>query len=195
MYEDLMNGHTPFLRKYLWKLKIPLKIKKFMWFLSNKVLLTKDNLAKRNWVGCAKCCFCGEQESIEHLFISCPFARLLWRVVNFTYNLPSPTNIRNMFGNWLNGVDRNSKARIRIGVSALCWSIWRCRNDIVFNKKRTFNFLQVIHMMVHWVQLWSFLLPPEQRDAMVIGCNQLVTVAQDFLCRAGWQHISHLQNV
>jgi hypothetical protein len=26
MYEDLMNGHTSFLRKYLWKLKIPLKI-------------------------------------------------------------------------------------------------------------------------------------------------------------------------
>jgi hypothetical protein len=48
MYEDLMCDHTPFLRKYLWKVKIPLKIKIFMWFLSNKVLLTKDNLAKRH---------------------------------------------------------------------------------------------------------------------------------------------------
>jgi hypothetical protein len=46
MYEDLMNDHTPFLRKYLWKVKVSLKIKIFMWFLSNKVLLTKDNLAK-----------------------------------------------------------------------------------------------------------------------------------------------------
>jgi hypothetical protein len=55
MYLDLMNGHTRFLRKYLWKIKIPLKI--FMWFLSNKVLLTKDNLIKRNWTGCQKCCF------------------------------------------------------------------------------------------------------------------------------------------
>ena len=25
-YEDLLNGHTRYLRKYLWKLKIPLKI-------------------------------------------------------------------------------------------------------------------------------------------------------------------------
>jgi hypothetical protein len=47
MYLDMMNGHTIYLRKYLWKLKIPLKIKIFMWFLNNKVLLTKDNLAKR----------------------------------------------------------------------------------------------------------------------------------------------------
>jgi hypothetical protein len=51
MYEDLMNDHTPFLRKYLWKLKIPLKIKKFMWFLHNKVLLTKDNLEKKSGNG------------------------------------------------------------------------------------------------------------------------------------------------
>ena len=58
MYLDLMNGHTRFLRKYLWKLKIPLKIKIFMWFLNNKVLLSKDNLAKHNWNGCQKCCFC-----------------------------------------------------------------------------------------------------------------------------------------
>ena len=108
MYEDLMNDHTVFLRKYLWKLKIPLKIKIFMWFLQNKVLLTKDNLVKRNWVGCTKCCFCGSQETIEHLFISCPFARLLWRIVNFAFDLQPPTNITSMFGNWLNGIDRKS---------------------------------------------------------------------------------------
>jgi hypothetical protein len=30
IYLDLMNGHTRFLRTYLWKLKIPLKIKIFM---------------------------------------------------------------------------------------------------------------------------------------------------------------------
>ena len=34
--EDLMNGHTRYLCKYIWKLKIPLKIKVFMWFLSRK---------------------------------------------------------------------------------------------------------------------------------------------------------------
>ena len=63
MYVDLMNGHTIFLRKYLWKLKIPLKIIFFLWFLHRKVLLTKDNLAKRNWNGCKKCCFCDSEES------------------------------------------------------------------------------------------------------------------------------------
>jgi hypothetical protein len=57
MHEDLMSDHTPYLRKYLLKVKVPLKTRIFMWFLSNKVLLTKDNLAKQNWNGCMKCVF------------------------------------------------------------------------------------------------------------------------------------------
>jgi hypothetical protein len=47
MYEDIMNSHTPYPQFFLWKLKILLKIKIFMWFLNRKVLLTKDNLVKR----------------------------------------------------------------------------------------------------------------------------------------------------
>ncbi|WVZ51124.1 hypothetical protein U9M48_002300 [Paspalum notatum var. saurae] len=33
----------------IWRLKIPLKIKIFLWFLKKGVLLTKDNLVRRNW--------------------------------------------------------------------------------------------------------------------------------------------------
>uniref|UniRef100_A0A452XPE3 Reverse transcriptase zinc-binding domain-containing protein n=1 Tax=Aegilops tauschii subsp. strangulata TaxID=200361 RepID=A0A452XPE3_AEGTS len=32
----------------------PLRIKVFMWFVHKQVILTKDNLAKRNWVGSAR---------------------------------------------------------------------------------------------------------------------------------------------
>lgn len=141
MYRDLMDGHIVFPRKYLWKIKIPLKIKIFMWFLNRKVLLTKDNLAKRNWSGCKQCCFCGLEETIQHLLISCPYARLVWRIVHVSFNLPPPTNVTNMFGNWLNGVDKKLKAQIRVRVSAFCWAIWNCRNDIVFNKTRAANIL------------------------------------------------------
>jgi hypothetical protein len=158
------------------------------------VLLTKDNLAKRLWIGCTKCVFCGDQETVEHLFISCPFVKLLWRTVNFTFGLRSLSNVTNMFGNWLNGVDRQSKAMIRIGVSALCWSIWRVHNDIIFNKKTNFNFLQDILMMEHWVQLWALLLPQEQRDGVVTRCTRLQMVAWNILYRTGWQHISRLQD-
>jgi hypothetical protein len=46
-YLDLLNDHTIFLRKYIWHLKVPLKIRIFMWFLNKKFLLKQDNLTKR----------------------------------------------------------------------------------------------------------------------------------------------------
>jgi hypothetical protein len=40
MYLDYMNVHTIYLRKYILKIKVPLKIRIFMWFLQRKVILT-----------------------------------------------------------------------------------------------------------------------------------------------------------
>jgi hypothetical protein len=65
---DFMNDHTKYLQKYLWKLKVPLKVRFFMWFLHRKVISTKDNLLKRSWTGCPKCAFCNCQEMVERLF-------------------------------------------------------------------------------------------------------------------------------
>lgn len=52
----------------IWKLKVPLKIKIFMWYLLKGVVLTKYNLAKRQWRGSTKCCFCNVDENIQYLF-------------------------------------------------------------------------------------------------------------------------------
>jgi hypothetical protein len=43
----MLNDNTVFLRKYIWKMKVPLKIKIFMWFVYQKEILTKDNLKKK----------------------------------------------------------------------------------------------------------------------------------------------------
>ena len=82
MYLDILDDNLRYRHKYVWKLKMPLKIKN-MWFLKNKRLLTKDNLVKRKWDGCQKFCFCDSLETVEHLFISCPFARIIWRIIFF----------------------------------------------------------------------------------------------------------------
>jgi hypothetical protein len=194
LYTDIMHGHTKFLSKYLWKLKVPLKIRIFMWFLNKKVILTKDNLAKRKWTGCKKCAFCNSEETIEHLFLRCKFAKLTWKVVQFTFNMPPPANIKNMFGKWLNGIDKSSKARIRIGVCAIVWAIWNCRNDIIFNNAKCAPFLQVIHRATHWISTWALLLPEDQRGLMDSGCRRLMAVVQAIFSQGGWQHADRIEN-
>jgi hypothetical protein len=56
--------------------KKQLKIRIFVLLIHCKVLLTKDNLAKRNWYG-VTCWFCDKEESIQHIFIECPPGRLV----------------------------------------------------------------------------------------------------------------------
>ena len=195
MYDHYMNGHTRFLHGYLWKLKVPLKIKNFMWFLHRKVLLTKDNLLRRRWTGCKKCAFCDCDESIEHLFISCHFTRHIWRLIHFTFNISPPSSIANMFGSWLNGVEKKTKSSIRIGMCAFIWAIWNCRNDIVFNKVGTTHFLQVVHRATYWIHMWSFLLKPDQRPLMDSGCSRLMAVVRAIFNQGGWQHAKRIQDV
>jgi hypothetical protein len=70
MYNALILPDVPINKVHnkLWKLKIPLQIKVFGWYLRKGVVLTKDNLAKQNWYGSKKCVFCHQDETIKHLF-------------------------------------------------------------------------------------------------------------------------------
>ena len=70
-YLGLIHETIPNTNKRLWKLRTPLKIKVFLWYLRKGVIVTKDNLAKRSWQGNQQCCFSHENETIQHLFFDC----------------------------------------------------------------------------------------------------------------------------
>jgi hypothetical protein len=48
MYQAMLDIDIVPHNIYLWKIKIPLKIKIFLWLLYRDAILTKDNLVKRN---------------------------------------------------------------------------------------------------------------------------------------------------
>jgi hypothetical protein len=48
MYLALINNRTVIRNNIIWMLKNPLKIKIFMWYMYKEVVLTKDNLVRRN---------------------------------------------------------------------------------------------------------------------------------------------------
>jgi hypothetical protein len=104
-----MDDHTKYLHKYLWKIKVPPKVRIFTWFLQNKVLLTKDNLVKRKWQGIEKCSFGDHKEKVQHLFVQCPLAKMVWRTVHMAFIISPPKNIKNLFGNWLASVPKKEK--------------------------------------------------------------------------------------
>ena len=108
-YNDLMQADRIPDNCIGWKLKVPLKIKIFMWYLRRGVLLTKDNLTKRNWKGEIKCCFCDKNETIQYLFFDCHVAKFAWNAVFVTFGIQPPTSISHLLGSWLGGFSLNSR--------------------------------------------------------------------------------------
>ena len=97
MYLYVINSSSIPSSKYVWKVKFPLKIKVFMWFVHKQIILTKDNLAKRNWTGPTTCSFCDRDETIKHLFLDCPLAKVLWRTVQIAFNITPSNSVSTLF--------------------------------------------------------------------------------------------------
>jgi hypothetical protein len=188
MYTALIQPVEPVSNnKLIWKMKIPLKTKVFAWYLRRGVILTKDNLAKRNWQGSKSCVFCHQDETIKHLFFQCRFAKSIWSIIQMSSTLYPPRSVPNIFGNWLNGVDHRYKTLIRVGAIAVIWSLWLCRNDKVFNNTNA-NLLQVVYRCTSLLRSWSLLQRMEDRDLFTEVCTRLEDTAKDFISLHGWRH-------
>jgi hypothetical protein len=80
-----MRAEGSFPQKFLWKTKIPMKVRIFLWLMIKCSVLTKDNLLRRGWTGDPHCHFCSKNESIDHLLFSCALAKLIWQVIMCTF--------------------------------------------------------------------------------------------------------------
>ena len=182
MYKSIMYRKVIPKRNMIWKLRLPLKIKIFLWYLKKGVILTKDNLAKRRWKGSVKCCFYEAKESIQHIFFDCILVRFMWNTVFISLGIQPPRNIANLLGNWLKGVQPRLRAQILVGVIALCWTVWLCQNDVVFNGSNDNFLLQVIFRGTFWARQWSLLL--KKKDSQKVA---------GFFAMRGWNLTGRLE--
>ena len=159
-----------------------------MWYLKRCVILTKDNLAKRNWKGNKQCCFYSSDETIQHLFFDCHVAKFLWRDVQFALDLNPPHSIAHLFGNWLRGAGTKLKRQLLVGASALCWAIWLSRNDVVVDKSPTKPYMQVIYRGTHWLRFWAQLQRrDEDKKALQKVCQTMEVLVMQFFVIHEWR--------
>lgn len=75
-------------------------------------------------------------------------------------------------GDWLSHFDSGKRNIILGCAAAMCWAIWRCRNDICFNNVKYTSFLQALFRGAYWLRYWSLLQREEIR-----GCIRETSVA------------------
>ena len=94
VYDAMLSNDSGTNHKLIWKGKIPAKIKIFLWLMKNNVVLTKDNLIRRQWSGDPKCCFRELNETMDHLFFTFIISKIVWAVVAKVIGVSDiPTNM------------------------------------------------------------------------------------------------------
>ena len=71
--------HHPSFWNQVWNIKVPQKIKLFLWKICQNAIPVKDNLFKRKLINSPLCQVCNsERETIEHALLLCPWTSLVW---------------------------------------------------------------------------------------------------------------------
>ena len=82
----------------------------------------------------------------------------------------------------------NERRVILVGAAALCWAIWRCRNDIIFNKTKYSLFMQTVFRGTYWLRLWAQLQRKDMIKVLFRRANlALETVALE-IANHRWKH-------
>ena len=66
----------------IWQLKVPSKIRLFLWRLARHSIPTADVLHRRHMIEQAACFICGAEDSWKHSLLECNMAKCVWALSN-----------------------------------------------------------------------------------------------------------------
>ena len=128
---DSRQVHPTF--RWLWKSSCQHNHKVFFWLLIQDRLSTRNILRRKNmFLQSYNCVLCNElvEETVEHLFLHCEFAKECWSIIGLTIPLGQESfQILDSFRRQL-----NVQFFMEI-IILLCWSIWMSRNNLIFRNE------------------------------------------------------------
>lgn len=137
-----------------WCYYIPPTVKLFLFLLLKDKLLTREVLQRRSFncpdIFCPMC-DSGAVETSLHLFFQCQHSLRIWNMVEYLLNLTILAPGSSVEQVWRNSsmLLRHStplKKKWEVIFNSVCWMIWRDRNSLVFESKKT-----PIDVVAQWI--------------------------------------------
>lgn len=132
----------------IWRVKLPLKILNFIWKLLHDSLPVFEFLVNRGITVTSKCLMCNdEEESLNHLFLKCHFARAVWHGSNL--EIRTSYSFTLSIKQWVdfcvlqNDPRDNDRMGVLQSLFTTLWSIWNHRNLVLHQGKEP-NPMEVI---------------------------------------------------
>lgn len=134
--------HSGFISPFhgeLWKTKVLMKVRIFIWLMLDNKILTQEVLFHRGCIVPTGCHFCGDiaMESKDHIMWDYIYARRFWFSITaqFNFNMDGAEDILRA---WTQ-VNMDSARSVRVLWNVVwvagAWSLWRERNIRLFSNK------------------------------------------------------------
>ena len=165
LYGKLIAGSTTSKFNWIWRARIPPKVKVFLWQASRGRLPTGDQIRKRNDPGSDRCALCGMREDTSHIFFNCVLANLFWCCIRSWLHVSwAPTSFADLraLANSLVGAQRRL---FWVGFAAMCWSLWTTRNKFTIEHVFPAKPADCLFKTCIFLQQWRLLTKEEDRDA------------------------------
>lgn len=124
----------------LWKIKVPMNVRIFIWLMLDNKILTQQVLIYRGCAVQTGCHLCHrtEAETRDHLMWYCSFSSGFWRGLMAQHNIRygQGDNIRDTWTNTGRALTHDNRARWDVIWAAGAWALWRERNRRFFSNKR-----------------------------------------------------------
>lgn len=147
--EGVVNEREGQVWKKLWQMKLPPKIKDFIWRAVWGCISTRVQLISRRVEIPAMCPVCNtEDESIVHCLLNCSNAQECWRIAGLGFGIVSEGFSEWFFDFWAR---QNERGRGR--ALTLCWEIWHARNRVLWEGKKT-TASQIVSNSIFMFEQW-----------------------------------------
>ncbi|XP_060967135.1 uncharacterized protein LOC133035353 [Cannabis sativa] len=137
--------------KKFWYLKLPPKVKNFLWRALSNCLPTLVLLQIKRVNVTSICPLCsGDAETTFHLMVTCPFTMAcLERGLGFTLMI-GDVEFGYLFVSFCNAHPGDGIEKLSI----ILWGVWGARNDLLWNKKLA-SVERVVSAAVTYLKLWK----------------------------------------
>lgn len=130
LYARLTKGPTFARSRGVWQVRIPLKIKVFLWQMFRNKLPTSVNIAKRQGPSSGLCVMCAAPEDANHVFFRCHLARFAWSAVREVAGVSwNPNSSADLLA-CLDPFCGATKRVLWRSVGALLWALRNIRNKL-----------------------------------------------------------------
>lgn len=154
-------GEVDVRMKEMWEVKLPLKIKIFLWMLWQDRVQTGEQHKRRKGKG-ENCKYRGKLETRNHLFFNCHITQMVWVWVRVSLRWVKRPTSDMMIADEVS----TSRSVAYAVIASIVWSVWKTRNDWVFNGNLIKSPKQITHKIMGFLSQWRKML--KKKDQLLM---------------------------